>query len=139
MTPEQVQLLALWNAATGDAAAAKAVIEKEQSLRKQVTSSFFPGPKEGTNTVELEAGWKLKLTYKLDRKLDEASLPAIKEQLREMNINPDTLVEMKPFLNTKGYKTLHTITPEAGKIFDQALVIKPASPTLELIPPKEKT
>ena len=137
ITEEQLALLARWEEALRAAAQAKRLIELEQELRKQVQAALFPAPKEGANTMELNAGWKLKLTYKLDRKLDEATLPAVKEELRKMNVNPDPLVKMKPELDLAAYRNLMKIAPEAGKVFDQALMIKPASPTLELISPKE--
>jgi hypothetical protein len=130
-------LLDEWAAAVAAAAAAKLVIEKEQELRKQVASLFFTEPKEGVNTIDLAQKWKLKLTYKVDRKVDEASIAAVKEQLTEMGISIDTLLQYKPSLATSAYKSLVDVNPLAGKIFDQALIIKPASPTLELVPPKE--
>ena len=55
-----------------------------------------------------------------------------------MNINPDVLVEYKPTLKTTEYKTMYTLNPEAGKLFDTALTIKPGSHTLEIKTPKEK-
>ena len=136
MTPEQAELLTRWSVALEAAQAAKPVLEAEQKLRKEVFSAMFPDPKEGTNTIELEAGWKLKGVYKLERKLDVAALDAVKKQLRDMNVNPDALIEMHPSLVTPAYKALWLTHAEAGVVFDQALTIKPASPTLELIPPK---
>jgi hypothetical protein len=130
--------LAEWYKAVNLANDAKSVIENEQALRKEVAALFFPTPDEGANTYELTQGYKLKLTHKIDRKLDEAALDAVKLQLREMNVNPDALVEMKPSLVLKAYKGLAQVNPEAIKVFDQALTIKPASPTLEVVAPKEK-
>lgn len=138
MTPEQVNKLEEWRQALNKVVEVKPFIEAEQALRKEVMALFFPDAKEGANTVDLEAGWKLKGTHKIDRKIDESALPAVKSQLREMKINPDDLVEMKPSLNTKNYRSLQTLNPEACKVFEQALTIKPGSPTLELIAPKEK-
>jgi hypothetical protein len=86
--------------------------------------------------MDLDQGWTLKLTHKIDRKVDEAALPAVQEQLRLLEINPDPLVKMKPDLDTKAYKALKLVNPDAAKVFEQALIIKPASPTLELVAPK---
>ena len=137
MTPELQQLLSDWYLAREAAIQAKEVIEKEMGLRKRVADALFPTPKEGTNTAELGNGWKLKYLYKIDRKIDEATLAAIKEQLRERNVNPDQLIRMKPELATAAYKDLIKIDPQSALIFDQTLIIKPASPTLELVSPKE--
>lgn len=137
---EQEKYLKLqeWQLALQAAAEVKPVIEKEQTLRKEVMAIFFPEPVEGTNKFPLAQGWELKGTHKIDRKVDEAALPAVQSQLREMGVNPDPLVQMKPSLDTKAYRSLVQINPEAAKVFEQALTIKPGSPTLELVPPKEK-
>lgn len=128
--------LAEWHAALVAAAAAKPLVEAEQALRKEVAKLFFPDPTEGTNSTDLAQGWKLKLTHKIDRKVDEAALAAVKEELRKLDINPDPLVRFKPELDTKAYKALKLVNEDATKIFDQALVIKESSPTLELVAPK---
>jgi len=125
-----------WSLAMQAIEEAKAAIAKEQALRKEVADLFFFTPTEGVNTFELEQGYKLKLTYKIDRKIDEAALDAVRKQLAEDKINIDTLLSYKPSLDTKAYKGLMQVNPEAAKVFDQALTIKPASPTLELVAPK---
>jgi len=130
--------LAEWHNAVQEALKAKSIIEAEQALRKEVAEMFFPEPEEGTNTYELQAGYKLKLTHKIDRKVDIATLEAVKLQLREIGINPDPLIEMKPNLVVKAYKGLRQVNGDAAKIFEQALTIKPASPTLEVVAPKSK-
>lgn len=135
---DEVAKLTEWHNALEAAIQVKSVIEKEQALRKEVASLFFPNPKEGTNTVDLAGGFKLKLTYKIDRKLDEAALPTIQQQLREFGVNPDPLVTMKPDLDTKAYKSLVQVNKDAASIFGQCIISKPASPTLEIVPPKSK-
>lgn len=136
MNTEQIIKLQEWTAVLQEVAGAKLVIEKEQALRKEVAKLFFVEPAEGTNTEDLEGGWKLKLTHKIDRKVDEASLFAVKEELRKLNINPDALVRFKPELDTKAYKALKLVNEDAAKVFEQALLIKEASPALELVAPK---
>jgi len=130
-------LLARWHTALGLAVVAKEIIENEQTLRKEVAAAFFPEPAEGVNAFDLEGGWKLKLSHKIERKVDEPMLDSTRAQLREININPDLLVTMKPTLDLKAYRALVLTNPEAAKVFEQALTIKPASPTLELVQPKE--
>lgn len=130
------QRLQTWYHAKFAADAAKFVIETEQIYRKEIAELFFPDATEGTNNLELSEGWKLKLTYKIDRKVDGAVLLDVQKQLREMGVNPDLLIDMKPSLNIKAYKGLQQINEDAVKVFEQALIIKPASPTLELVQPK---
>ena len=135
---EKMARLGEWYKSVQEAAAVKPIIENEQALRKEVMGLFFPTPVEGTNTVDLEGGWKLKGVHKLDRKVDEAALEAVMKKLREeYQYNADTLIKQEPKLDTKAYKALVTINPEAAKAFEEALTIKPGSPTLELIAPKE--
>lgn len=129
-----LELLNAWWNAFNEAEAAKAVIRREQELRKQVFEYYFKDPREGTNYLDLPNGWRLKAIYKLDRKIDEAALPAVKEQLKELGVNVDALVEYKPTLKTKLYREL---TAEQSRIFDQALTIKPSSPIIELVEPEE--
>lgn len=133
---DRVAKLQEWHQAVLAAQEAKKVVEAEQALRKEVMALFFPEPVEGTNTFELEAGWSFKATHKIERKVDEAALPAVLQQLREMGVNPDPLIRTKPDLDTKAYKSLVQINPDAAHVFEQALTIKPGSPTVELVPPK---
>lgn len=146
-TPEEVvymeeqritrqQLLADWLSAQSKVASFKPDVEKEMELRKAVMAEFFPLPKEGVNDFQLAEGWVLKGTYKLDRKVDMSAIPAVYAKLREMGVNPDPLLEYKASLVTSAYKAMATINPEAAHVFDQALTIKPASPTVELKAPK---
>jgi hypothetical protein len=135
MTPEQTTKLTEWQAAKAAADAVKPTIEKEQALRKEVFALFFPAPIEGTNKFDLPEGWALKGTYKIDRKVDEQAVPAVTEALRSMGVNVDLLIGNEPKLKTATYREL---TAEQRVIFDQALTIKPGSPTVELVAPKAK-
>lgn len=136
MTPEQIALLKQWEEAKLALLQVKPVVAKELELRKRVFALFFPKPKEGVNKFELAGDYLLKGTHKIDRKVDEAVLEDIQNQMREeFQINPDLLIEMKPSLKMATYREL---TAEQRKMFDQALTIKPSTPTIELVAPKEK-
>jgi len=108
---------------------------KEMVLRKKIFDGAFPDPKEGTNNYELADGYMLKAQYKLDRNVDPGALDALKDKLRENKINPDSLVQYKPSLVIKEYRHL---TEEQHKLFDQCLIVKPGSPSLEIVLPKRK-
>lgn len=112
---------------------AKKLAAEEKALRQALFTLFFPAPREGINTRELPAGWKLKGKYKLDRKVDEAALPAVLKEMREKGISCDDLVRYKPELATKEYRNL---TETERDLFNTALTIRPALPELEIIPPK---
>ncbi len=112
------------------------LVAQEMTLRKEVFALLFPSPKEGANTAEIENGWQAKGIYKLDRKIDAAALPAVLDQLRKRDVVADALVKYTPEVATKDYKAL---SEDNRKIFEQAMTIKPASPILELVPPKGAT
>jgi hypothetical protein len=106
----------------------------EMVLRKEILGEAFPDGKIGTNTLELGAGWKLKGVFKIDRKVDETTLQDTLTLLRERKVPADVLIRWKPEVVAKEYKKL---TPEDKLIFDQTLVVKPVSPSLEIVEPKK--
>lgn len=126
VTPED---LAAWYDMTKNL---KALQASEMLLRKKIFGALFPDPKEGVNSHALADGWVLKATHKIDRKLDTAALETLKASFRERGLNPDVLVRYKPELAVTPYKAL---TPEHQLIFDECLVIKPGSPSLEIVLP----
>ena len=128
MNKETQLKLQEWVDAAGDLVSLKA---KEALLRKELFDEFFPKPKEGTNTADLDNGWKVKGTYKLNRNIDKAALPAVLKLMEEGS--EDTLINYKPELKAKAYKSLEA---KAKKIFDEVLTTKPGTPTLELKAPK---
>lgn len=106
---------------------------KEMELRLRLFGAAFVAPVEGTNKAALPHDWIFKATHKINRTIDKAALPAAREQLREINVNPDELVKYEPDLVVSAYKRL---SDQARTIFDTCLTIKPGAPTLELIAPK---
>ena len=111
----------------------KQLKDDEMELRLKLVGHFFPTPDEGTNTVDLGNDWKVKDKHAINRKCDEASFEAVFEKLPEGS--KDRLIKYKPELVLKEYRKLPL---REQKIFDQALIIKPGTPTLTLVPPKEK-
>lgn len=101
---------------------------KEAQLRKLLFQGAFPNPVEGVNTITLVDGTIIKGTHKISRNIDEAALPSVLEQMPEAV--RDNLVAYKPSLSVSAYRKL---TAEERKTFDQALIIKPGTPTLEVI------
>lgn len=111
----------------------KPLVEEELKLRRAVVAACFPDGQdkhEGTSNLEVWPGWVLKTVVKISRQVDEASLPAVKEQLQKMMVNADSLVRLKPEVVLKAYRELGD---EMKKVFDQCLVIKLGSPQLELV------
>lgn len=121
--------LAEWYKMTQDLRNLKA---KESLLRKKIFGSAFPDPKEGTNNYDLPDGYVLKGQHVLNRDIDIGALDALKPKLREEGMNPDNLVKYKPELKKAEYNKL---TEEQKKLFDQCLIIKPGSPSLEIVLP----
>jgi len=117
-------------------AKAKPLIEAEMDLRKEVVALFFPESKEGTNTLALQNGWKLKYIKKLDYQIQRDILDEVKDELFALNAPLDEIIKYKPFLSTSAYKTLRQLNPQGCDLLDTALVIKLSSPTLELVQKK---
>lgn len=112
----------------------KDIKNKEMLLRRKIFEFYFQKPEEGTNKFELADGFLLKGKYTLNRTIDEGALQSSLEMLRENKINPDTLVVYKPSLDLRNYRRL---TAEQQKLFDQVLIVKPGSPSIEIVKPKK--
>jgi hypothetical protein len=121
--------LVLWNQLVTQMASLKS---QEALLRGKIYRTFFPEPKEGTNTAPLANGYVLKGVRKVDRKLDIAVLTTLSAELEAAGISTAALVKWSPELKIAGYKLL---TEEQKLIFDQALEIKDGSPSLTITMP----
>lgn len=107
----------------------------EMLLRRKIFNAYFPDPKEGTNSFTMPDGAVMKGVQGIDRQIDEGAALAMKDELAEANISLDKLIRRKPELVVKEYRLL---TQEQMNLFDQCLVIKPESPSLEIVVPKKK-
>lgn len=112
------------------------VKNQELALRVRVFKTYFKDPVEGTNTVPLSAGWVLKGTHKLTRKVDEAMLATRLPELRAAGLRMDDLVRYKAELGTAEFRKL---TEEQHKLFDTVLEIKVGTPSVEIVLPKRAT
>ena len=144
---DQDALLMRWDALKQAVEAAK---EQEMELRKYIVTRAFPNADEGTNTVELGEGYKLKAvvryTYNLaDNDTVEAGLDAISKIGNDGKFIADRLVSWKPsFLKTE-YTQLLDDKSKGSKIASDILdvvttflTIKDAAPTLDIVEPKVK-
>ena len=111
--------------------------EAESKLRDELVTELFSADKDaGSETIEIANGYALKATKKLDYKLNnkngevEALIAVIgHDAVREMK-----LIRWEPKLSETAYKNAD---PQTQKLFDDCLTIKPAKPSLEIVPPKE--
>jgi len=108
---------------------------EEGLLRKRVFDAFFPDPKEGTNTHVLTDGYQLKGVHSINRSVDPATVRTLRDVFIEKGLKPDELVQWKPELVKSEYNTL---TEEEKQLFDQCLIIKDGSPSMEIKPPSKK-
>ncbi len=122
--------LNLWYKLTEELARVKVA---EMELRKKIFGAKFPSPVEGTNTIPLTEGWVLKGQYKIDRKVDEAAVVALTPVLKEHKIPIKELIIYKPELAIREYRNLDEAQMA---IFNQVLLIKPGSPSLEIVKPR---
>ena len=127
--------LAQWEAAKKALEVAK---ETEMTLREQIAKMAFPNPTEGTQHLELDDGWSIKLVYKMnyslaDNERVDAALTRISNLGQEGKFIAERLVSWKPALSLSEYRELD---PQYKGVIDEVLTIKPAAPTLEIKPPK---
>lgn len=120
-------LLTRWNEAK---LAAKVAVEKERLLRDEVVA-LFGAQEEGTRTLVYEGFAEIKLRQTVDRKVDENLLQEVMKKFPKDSVyrrDSTYLFRWKPELKTKVYKEM----PESDRIiFDNALVIRLASPQIE--------
>lgn len=117
--------------------------EIEMKLRKELISECFNADleaiAEGTESLDLGSGYKLKATFKANRSFSvdadtvEEALDKFNRYGAEGQILADRLVKWKPELSVSEYRKL---PPKFLKIIDEIIITKPASPSLELVEPK---
>lgn len=113
----------------------KKVKAREMLLRQKIFKFYFPTPTEGTNNFDLPDGYVLKGKHTINRDIDPGAFQVLRKTFEEAGIHPDALVQYKPSLVKKEYNTL---TEEQKQLFDQALIVKPGSPALEIVLPKKR-
>lgn len=131
-TQVTMQDLIEWETCKADLAKLKS---KEALLRNRIFSHYFPDPKEGTNSAPLAEGWLLKATYPISRKVDLGALRAATAEdgrftLAKFDANP--LVDWEPSVNMTAYRAL---PPDLKTMFEEALIIKPGMPQMEIMQP----
>lgn len=110
----------------------KALEEEENDLRRMLFAGAFPNAKEGVNKHKLPDGRTIKGDMKINRKLDEAALPATLAAMRDAGVaNADALVRYKPELAKREWNAL---SDENKLLFSKAVIAVPGMPTLEIIP-----
>lgn len=126
---------------------------KEMLMRSRIYKYYFKDPKEGTNNLPLEdgTGAVLKAGRVIDRKVDEGQLQAMMQAQHaaiEANkagaampmdmpvLDFGKLVKWKPELSIRDYRAL---TDNERRFFEQCLIIKDGSPSLEIVIPKRAT
>lgn len=116
--------------------------DEESKLRAEVIKSFFPEHKsEGVENFDLSGGYKLKANFKLNYELtkEAASLAEVVGKLRDLGEDGEAalkgLFKIKYELSTKQYKSL---LPSIKKIVDDVVTIKIATPSIEIVEPKNE-
>lgn len=106
---------------------------KELEMRKRIFGAAFPNPTEGSkdNKLPLAEGWILQGDYKINRKVDEATV----HTLNTGNTAPlvDKLFNFKPTLILKEWKAL---SPEDLVTMADAVTETPGTPSLKIVLPK---
>ena len=67
----------------------------EALLRSKIFKGYFPEPVEGTNTAPLNAGWVIKATHTINRKVLIDKLNTMSPDLRKHGIPLDDVIVFK--------------------------------------------
>lgn len=132
------QKLQRWLDAQAALAQAK---EVENAARKEVVAAypFDHDKKEGTQTIELANGYKLKVVlkqnYNLDKDATDEALDTLEKIGEDGKFIAERLVKWKPDLSLTEYRLLK---PEHKAVIDKVLTITEGTPALELVEPKAK-
>lgn len=124
----------------------KQVKDQEFALRQSVVQAFQLDPNkfEGTETVELPAGYKLKIKKNMNYSLtnEAGQTVALQSYLGSTLQRPDLangIVEWKPDFKKSIYKELLPLTNEDMRLKEflaAALTVKPGAPSLEIVAPE---
>lgn len=142
----QDELLMLWQVKKDALTKAK---EDEMDLRKYIVTRAFPAKVEGTNTLELGAGYTLKAQIKFSYKLSdndtvEKTLDKITAIGNQGAFIAERLVSWTPNFLLTEYRNLveaASSSHEAQEILaavGEMLIIDDAAPTLEIKEPRKK-
>lgn len=115
---------------------------EENQLRQAIVTKLFTAEKlEGTETIDIGNGWRLKATKELNVTATNASGQAMNLLNAIGAINPDLangLVKWQPEIAMKPYRELVTLTkthPELSVPLSACITVKPGMPKLEVVPP----
>lgn len=114
----------------------------EALLRSRVFKFFFPTPVEGSKdnkyTIPDGTGAVLQATHVINRDVDMGELTALRDAISAEGSNLpklklDELIKWKPELVKAEYNKL---SDEDRAVFDRVLIVKPGSPSLDIVHPK---
>lgn len=112
---------------------------EEMEQRKKLFAFFFPNPKEGTNTVVLPDGRKVKGSFKITRGIDDQQVSLARAEYQLVNNRPvefDDLLRVKYDLSTTEFRKIQPKPgeePSAAYLAASRMIIaKPGSPSLEI-------
>lgn len=132
---DKMELLSKWHEAQDALQKAK---EAEAYLSKKVVEEFFskvPQDAEGTFSLPLGGGYKLKSQYRLTRKINAEALQELKADLEANGVDVDALVHWTPSIVMGQYRTL---SMEQKQLFDEVIESKQSTPSISIEAPKPK-
>ena len=122
MPMSEEQMIAEWQSTKAQLAILQ---DKEKELRAEIIKRCFDDESEGTR----KSG-NLKARFGMTRTVTSDDLLRLQDEFLASGIPLGDVVQFKPSLNMKAYRAL---TVDQQRSFDRCLVVKPSSPTLEVI------
>lgn len=143
---QKQDILVLWQNASQNKA--KFVAQEKEMRERFVLLTGDQSKTKGTEYVPLPNQWSCKITknlnytFRKDFDSNKINIDAVVDALSEIAAKCENgpmyvkdLIKWKPELSIGEYNKL---TDEAKNIIDEVIVTSPGSPSLEIIPPKEK-
>ena len=136
------KLMAAWYPVANEA---KAAAEREKEIRNAIVAVLYPTSfdTEGTDKFSLGGGWVFEVKRRMNDKIDEAALAAVREEVAKLPVDPDSgevpsiesCIKYKPDFSMSGYKNLRD---DVRELLNQAITLTPGTPGVSVIPPSAK-
>jgi hypothetical protein len=107
-------------------------LEMRKAIRDSVRQAMGVDFKEGMNNYLLPDLRTLKVNHKVTRSVDEASIPAAREEYRKLNDVPCTFDDLLRVKYEIEKKQVDKLEGDAAKIFANVYTTKDASPEVKL-------
>lgn len=117
------------------------LVKLDAELRREIANACWEevgGLEEGTNTVELNSGRKVKVKYEIDRKIESALIETARASIAKINDLPpgfvfDDMLRVKHELEKKVWNKLKDHAGAKAALADLIVATPKATPVVEYV------